>query len=101
MVLQLVFTPNLTNYHTLVFGLHCHSQTEVQYLAQNEIGKEVAVWQVIFSVKYQEILPLKSSLPSKKSPANPQVNYMHTFFLITKLLTVSKARFSYNIPFLV
>lgn len=52
MVLQLVFTPNLTNYHTLVFGLHCHSQTEVQYLAQNEIGKEVAVWQVIFSVKY-------------------------------------------------
>lgn len=52
MVLQLVFTPNLTNYHTLVFGLYCHSQTEVQYLAQNETGKEAAVWQVIFSVKY-------------------------------------------------
>lgn len=62
---MLVFNPYLTNYHTLVFGVYCHNQTEVQNLAQNETGQDAAAWQVIFSIKYQEVLP------SKMSPANP------------------------------
>lgn len=63
---MLVFIPNLTNYHPLVFGVYCHSQTEVQNLAQNETGQEAAAWQVIFSVKYRELLPLKMQFTLKK-----------------------------------
>lgn len=48
---MLEFAPNLTSYHTLVFGDYCHSQTEVQNLAQNETGQEAAAWQVICSMK--------------------------------------------------